>query len=106
MLTGLRSRDMIEGLHGPKFNLEDFMNTDEMKIKLTEYLVKDVLKQPNRTIQPDEALLTSGLIDSFHLVDLALFVEDNFRVRIDDSELNASTFDSLDGLIALIQSRQ
>ena len=81
------------------------MNADEMKSKLTDYLVKDILKQPNRIIQPGEELLSSGLIDSFHLVDLALYVEDNFGVHIDDSELNASTFDSLDGLIALIQSR-
>ena len=82
------------------------MNADEIKVKIAEYLAKDILKQPGRIIQPDEALLTSGLIDSFHLVDLALFVEDNFGVHIDDSELNASTFDSLDGLIAFIQSRQ
>jgi acyl carrier protein len=82
------------------------MNADEMKVRLTEYLARDILKQPGRVIQSGEALLTSGLIDSFHLVDLALFVEDTFGVRIDDSELNASTFDSLEGLIALIQSRQ
>ena len=82
------------------------MNADEMKVKLAEYLAKDILKQPSRIIQPREALLSSGLIDSFHLVDLALYVEDNFGVHIDDSELNASTFDSLDGLTALIQSRQ
>jgi acyl carrier protein len=82
------------------------MNADEMKIKLAEYLARDILKQPSRTIQSDEALLSSGLIDSFHLVDLALFVEDNFGVRIDDFELNASTFDNLGDLIALIQSRQ
>ena len=82
------------------------MNSDEIKAKLADYLAKDILRQPGRTIQPDEALLTSGLIDSFHLVDLALFVEDNFGVHIDDSELNASSFDSLSGLIALIQSRQ
>ena len=82
------------------------MSVDEVKSKLAVYLAKDILKQPGRVIQPDEALLTSGLIDSFHLVDLALFVEDNFGVHIDDSELNASTFDSLNGLIALIQSRQ
>jgi acyl carrier protein len=82
------------------------MNTDEMKLRLTEYIAKDILRQPGRVIQPDEALLTSGLIDSFHLVDLALFVEDNFGVRIEDSELNASTFDSLEELIAIIQSRQ
>jgi acyl carrier protein len=82
------------------------MDVDEVKEKLAGYLAKDILKQPGRVIQPDEALLTSGLIDSFHLVDLALFVEDNFGVHIDDSELNASTFDSLNGLTALIQSRQ
>jgi len=82
------------------------MEVSEMRDMLATYLAKDVLKQPNRAIQSDEALLTSGLIDSFHLVDLALFVEDNFGVHIDDSELNASTFDSLNGLIALIQSRQ
>jgi acyl carrier protein len=82
------------------------MNTDELKTKLAEYLSNDILKQPGRTINPEEALLSSGMIDSFHLVDLALFVEDNFGVHIDDSELNASTFDSLDQLAGLIQSRQ
>jgi acyl carrier protein len=82
------------------------MNTEELKTKLAEYLAKDILKQPNRAIQPDEALLSSGLIDSFHLVDLALYVEDNFGVHIDDSELNASTFDSLSQLADLIQTRQ
>jgi acyl carrier protein len=82
------------------------MNADEMKSKLSEYLAKDILRQPGRTIKADEALLTSGLIDSFHLVDLALYVEDNFGVHIDDSELNASTFDNLDQLAGLIQSRQ
>jgi acyl carrier protein len=82
------------------------MNVVEIMDKLTAYLTKDILKQPGRTIQPDEPLLTSGLIDSFHLVDLALFIEDNFGVHIDDSELNASTFDNLNQLITLIQSRQ
>ena len=82
------------------------MNADELKTKIAEYLTKDVLKQPSRIIQPDEALLSSGLIDSFHLVDLALYVEDNFGVHIDDSELNASTFDSLSQLADLIQTRQ
>ncbi len=86
--------------------LEEHMNSDEISAKLADYLSKEILNQPNRAIQPGEALLSSGLIDSFHLVDLALFVEDNFGVHIDDSELNASTFDSLNGLVSLIQSRQ
>jgi acyl carrier protein len=64
------------------------------------------LKQPNRAIEPDEALISSGLIDSFSLMDLALFVEDTFGVRIEDTELNAETFDTLDQLASLIESRK
>ena len=32
--------------------------------------------------------------------------EDTFNVRIDDTELNADTFDSIDELAVLIQQRQ
>jgi acyl carrier protein len=46
------------------------------------------------------------MIDSFHLVDLSLFVENEFGVRIDDSELNKETFDSIDQLAALIEQRK
>jgi acyl carrier protein len=39
-------------------------------------------------------------------MDLALYVEDTFGVRIEDTELNANTFDNLNQLAALITSRQ
>jgi hypothetical protein len=45
--------------------------------KLSTFLANDILKQPDRTIAPDEPLISSGLIDSFSLMDVALFVEDN-----------------------------
>lgn len=68
-------------------------------------IATQILNMPNKTIQPDEALITSGLIDSFSLVDLAMLVEDGFNVRIDDTELNADTFDTLEQLAAIIVSR-
>jgi acyl carrier protein len=74
--------------------------------QLRAYIAGKILKQPNRAIREDEALISSGLIDSFSLVDLALYVEDQFGVRIDDSELNAATFDSLAQLAGLIEERR
>jgi acyl carrier protein len=74
--------------------------------ELQNYVAAEMLKQPGRAIGPNEALITSGMIDSFHLVDLALFVEDSYGVRIDDAELNSDTFDTLEQLAALIESRQ
>ena len=79
---------------------------DEIISKLAAYITGDILKQPKRVIRPDEKIISSGLIDSFSLVDLGLFIEDNFNVRIDDTELNANTFDTLEQLASLIQSRQ
>ncbi len=74
--------------------------------KLSEFISGTILKQPNRTVDPTEPLISSGLIDSFSLMDLALFVEDNFGVRIEDTELNANTFDNLSQLEELIESRK
>ena len=71
-----------------------------------KFIAEKILKQPNKEIKPDEALISSGLIDSFSLMDLALFVEDTFGVKIEDTELNAETFDSLNQLAGLIKSRK
>ena len=74
--------------------------------QLATFLAEKILKQPNRKIGADEALLSSGLVDSFSLMDVALYVEDTFGVRIEDTELNADTFDTLTQLAALIDSRK
>ena len=79
---------------------------EELVSKLAAFIATDLLKQPKRAIRADEALISSGLIDSFSLMDISLFVEGNFGVRIDDTELNAETFDTLEQLAKLIQSRQ
>jgi acyl carrier protein len=78
----------------------------QMQQNIGDFIAQKILKQPKRVIKPEDALISSGLIDSFSLVDLALFVEDTFGVRIADSELNAATFDSIDQLTNLILSRQ
>ena len=74
--------------------------------EIEKYIATQILKQPNRKIAADEPLLSSGLIDSFSLMDLALFVEDTFGVRMEDTELNANTFDNLTQLASLIDSRK
>jgi acyl carrier protein len=73
---------------------------------LEKYIAAQILKQPGRKITPEEPLISSGLIDSFSLMDLALFVEDTFGVRIEDTELNANTFDNLTQLAGLITARK
>lgn len=80
--------------------------SDDIIAPLEDFIRTQIIKQPDRALKQDEPLISSGLIDSFNLVDLALFVEDTFGVHIDDSELNSQTFDTLNQLVELIQSRR
>jgi acyl carrier protein len=69
------------------------------------YITTEILKDPSRQISEDQPLISSGLIDSFGLVDLALFVEESFGVRIEDVELTASVFDTTQELTQLISQK-
>lgn len=71
-----------------------------------KFIVTKILRQPNKEIALTDSLLNSGMIDDFSLMDLALFVEDNFGVRIEDTELSTSTFDTLLELTALVYKRK
>ena len=77
----------------------------DIEAKLAEYILTQVMRRPNYKLGHDDPLISSGLIDSFHLVDLAVFIEEQFGVRIEDTELNASSFDTITQLSALIQGR-
>lgn len=80
--------------------------TPEITEPIAKFIAEKILKQPSKVIAADETLISSGLVDSFSLMDLALFIEDTFGVRIEDTELNADTFDDLNQLAALISSRK
>ncbi|MGH2607431.1 MAG: acyl carrier protein [Anaerolineales bacterium] len=80
--------------------------TDDVLDLLRRYIAAQYLKLPAESLRPGQALISSGLVDSFNLVDLALYVEQAFGVRIDDTELNAETFDTVEQLAMLIHSRQ
>jgi acyl carrier protein len=79
---------------------------EDLIAQLATKIAAEILKQPKRVIKPDEPLISSGLVDSFSLMDLSLLIENNFGVRIEDTELNAETFDSLEQLAKLIKSKQ
>lgn len=79
---------------------------DQITANIAKFISETIIKQPNKVISIDEPLLTSGLVDSFSLVDLAIFIEDAYGVHIEDTELNPDTFDTLGQLVALIEVRK
>lgn len=79
---------------------------DAIVANLSHFITGQILRQPHRHLAADDKLISTGLIDSFHLIDLSLHVEKEFGVRLDDTELNAETFDTLGQLAALVAARR
>ena len=78
----------------------------DIESELTEYILTQIVKRPRQQLDKNTPLISNGLIDSFHLVDLAIFIEEKYGVRIDNSELNPETFDTVAQLSELIRQRQ
>ncbi|MCK4765803.1 MAG: acyl carrier protein [Candidatus Aminicenantes bacterium] len=72
------------------------MNEQEIKEKLKNYICSEIIKNEDYPLRNDEPLLTGGLIDSFSLVHLAVFIEKEIGVKIPDTELSIETMDTID----------
>lgn len=72
------------------------MTEKEIKEKLKIYICSEVIKNKDYPLKDDEALLTGGLVDSFSLVHIAVFIENEIGVKIPDTDLTIETMDSID----------
>lgn len=77
-----------------------------MKEPLRAYITSELIRDPNYPLQDDEALITGGLVDSFSLVQVALFIEENFGVHLEDFELTADNMDTLNAIVAFVESKR
>jgi acyl carrier protein len=57
------------------------------------------------TAAPDESLFQSGVLDSFTLADLVSALEQEFAVKIPDTDLTPRKFDSIERIEAYLASR-
>ena len=63
--------------------------------KIRHFIVNTLMRKPSYKLGDGDKLISGGLIDSFSLVELSLFLEEEFQVHPDDIDLNASTMDTV-----------
>jgi len=57
-------------------------------------------------LDPDDDLLKSGVLDSFNIVSLAMFAQEQFGVEFEGEELVRDNLARLSSLVALIRQKQ
>lgn len=55
-------------------------------------------------LRPDDALFSTGVIDSFGVLELIAFLEDTFAITIDTARHELSEFDSVNKIADLVRA--
>ena len=78
------------------------MNPLEVKEKMRDFIRSELLGRPTYAMVDDEPLITGGLIDSFSLAQIGVFVESEFGVYIPDTDLTVANMDTLNQMVARV----
>ncbi len=77
---------------------------DELKDKIREYVVDEYVEEGEEIeVKDDTPLITGGIVDSFSMVSLKLFLETEYKIKIPDEKATAETFDTVNAIAALVR---
>jgi len=78
------------------------MNDAAAREQLRAYITRDLIRDATYPLTDSEGIISGGLMDSFALAELAVFVEGAFGVYIPDPDLTVSKMDTLDQIVARV----
>jgi acyl carrier protein len=79
----------------------------EIEEKIRKFLIENfVLSEQLDELGFDESFLENGVVDSTGILELVFFVEDQFGIQIDTSEVLPENFDSVNCLASYIRRKQ
>jgi acyl carrier protein len=75
-----------------------------IKDTILEYVKKEYLEtDDDREITYDSHLISGGIVDSFSMVSLKVFLETKFNIQIPDAKASPEAFDSVNNIVNLLK---
>lgn len=78
------------------------MDEHTIRESIREYIVTELIRDANYDLGDNERIISDGLMDSFALAELGVFVEQEFDVYIPDPDLTVEKMDTLDLIVARV----
>ncbi|MBU0743631.1 acyl carrier protein [bacterium] len=76
---------------------------DEMKDTILEYIIDEYVDEDDDLeVTYDTPLISSGIVDSFSMVSLKVFLEKKYKISLPDSEATPEAFDTVDSICKLV----
>ena len=75
----------------------------DVKDVVLEYVIDEYLEDEDQEITYDTPLITGGIVDSFSMVSLKVFLETNYKIQIPDAKATPEAFDSVEKIVELLK---
>jgi acyl carrier protein len=70
--------------------------------RVREFICSEILERPEHPLADTDRLITGGLVDSFSLARIGVFVEEAFGIDLPDTWLSAAKMDSLEAIVRTV----
>jgi acyl carrier protein len=75
----------------------------KVKATLVKFIHDNFIKESGLVVNADDSLIEKGLIDSTGVLELVAFMEETFKIKVEDEEIIPENFDSVNKLVNFIQ---
>ena len=80
-------------------NIEEKMNSSE---KIISHIQKWFVDTYSLSVDINDRYIDSGLIDSFDIINLVIFIESTYNIKFSSDNFQDSRFFTIDGLSELV----
>jgi len=75
-----------------------------LKDEILDYVKNEYLEEgDDREVTYDTPLISGGIVDSFSMVSLKVFLENKFSIQIPDAKASPEAFDSVNNILELLK---
>ena len=77
---------------------------EDTKKSIIDYIKREYLEEDSdQEVNENTKLISSGIVDSFSMVSLKMFLEKKFQIKIPDEKATPEAFDSVNNIMALLK---
>jgi acyl carrier protein len=80
----------------------DVMEKEHMKELVLDFIKNEYLDEEEIDLSYETPLISNGLVDSFSMVSLLVFLENKFSIKIPPSRATRQSFDNVNRIIDLV----
>ncbi|MBX3085987.1 MAG: acyl carrier protein [Anaerolineae bacterium] len=78
----------------------------EIREAIRRFILKEIMRNEKFKLKDDDSLIKGGLIDSWSLAQVGLFLEDTYGMSVPDSDLTADNMDSVEMIARYVEARR